>query len=229
MTTRATPRAEKYGRGSVPSNRTRQHTDPADTETHVIGGHTFKFLTTLVTASASFTQVKRGVSAAQSRTDLIKAINGTTSANVVPCTTPHTLPLVADLVDTDYVRCRLADAKGGNPICADPPSIAFSETLGDAADVWERANINEGGEAAGKKSAVSVKTITAQNVTAVKLHVEFDFTPTKFKAQAYSSAGVQRSYSDATVIDGNSVKVTLGGGASPNLQAGDVLVVEAWE
>lgn len=214
--------------GVIPSARLNMATNPSNTNTVVIGGHTFTFLTTLVAAGAT-TQVKILGSAALTRAELIKAINGTTSANVVPATTPHTKPIVADLIDTTRVRIRLADAKGGSPVtaakAATTANIAVSETLADAADVWDRANLNETGRASAAKEVTTSVAITAAHIAAGKVYIEMPFTPLEVTWQARSAAGVLLNSDDVVSIEGNAIKIALAGGSAPNLVATNIVTV----
>ncbi len=214
--------------GIISSGRLNLATDPTNLDTVTIGGHEFRFLTTLI-AATTYTQVKRGVSAAQARTDLIDAINGTTNAHVVPATTPHTLAIVADLIDTSRVRVRQASGKGGTAQAMAPASIAVSETLTAAADVWDVANLNETGSAPGKMFSHGRVTVTAAMIAAGKVFLEFPFTPTVFNFMLISSGGGIRADNEVVSIIGNSVTITLLGGASPNAQATDIMHVFASE
>jgi hypothetical protein len=216
-------------KGIVPSARLHVATNPSDTNTVVIGGHTFTFKTTLAAAGAT-TQVKILGTAALSRSALVDAINGVSNVNVVPATTPHTVAVVADVIDTDDVRVRLADQKGGVALAAAKADadIAVSETLADAADVWDRANLDATGHSdAGASTAMGSIEITAAMITATKVYMEFPFTPVVFTALAVTSAGAQRAFTDTLTIESNAVKITLAGGASPNLQAGDIVTIFA--
>jgi hypothetical protein len=215
--------------GVIPSARLKIATIPTNTNTVVIGGHTFTFVTTLG-AAASNTQIEIGT-AAQARTDLRDAINGTANARVVQAITPFAGLIVADApVDTDKVRIRAAKTRGGAAVAkakADA-NIAVSETLADAADVWNCANLNEQGNAVGvEASCISKLTITTAMITAGKVAVELPFTPDSFVPYCLTSTGATRAFSDTIAIVGNSLLITLGGGASPNMQDGDVLTIFA--
>lgn len=214
--------------GVVPAARLAFATDASNNDTITIGGHTFKFLTTLVAAD-TFTQVKRGTSAAQTLADLVKAINGTSSTNVVQATTPFSKSVVADAVGTS-LRIRLADARGGNPIAGVSASIALAEALTPAGDIWNCANLNVSGKDPGdSQCSLSAFTVTAAMVTNGSFQLELPFTPTIVSAQVRSSAGVLRSIDEAVTISSNAINFAMAGGASPNLQAGDVVAVLALE
>lgn len=220
--------------GSVQAARLNMATDPSDTNTVTIGGHVFKFLSTLVAAD-TFTQVKRGTSAAATRADFLDAINGVTNADVVPATTTCTAAwntlgyaLAADEVDTSRIRVRrVALDKPGVASAAlalAPISIAVSETLANASDVWDCANINESGHASGKHEAAGTLAITATMITATKFHIELPFTPVAGTLlwDGYTSAGVKRAIDEAVTVSGSTIKLVFAGGGSPNWQATDV-------
>ena len=220
--------------GMVQSARVNMATDPSNADTLTIGGHVFKFLTTLIAADTT-TQVKRGTSAAQTRTDFIDAINGVTNANVVAATTPHITAwnaagyaLAADLVDTSRIRVRRVSLDKPGVVSAavaqTPVSIALLESLTNGADVWDCANMNESGVASGKHFVAGHVIVTAAMITAAKFHIELPFTPVAGTLQwdCYSSAGVKRACDEAVTVSGSTIKLTLAGGGSPNFQANDV-------
>lgn len=210
-------------RGVVPSARVTIGNNPSNTETVVIGGHTFTFVDTLG-AAASNTQVKIGADAAAARARLIDAINGTTNANVVQATTPFALAVVADEVGTT-VRIRKASSRGGSAVAGTSSSIALSETLGGSGDVWNAANLNVSGKAeTDQQMSVFAVTITAAMITKGSFQVELPFTPTVIIPLVYTSAGVLRgNETDAITISSNAVSIALAGGAAPAIQAGDVV------
>lgn len=212
--------------GVVPAARLAFATDASNTDTVTIGGHEFRFLTTLVAAN-TYTQVKRGTSAAQTLADLVKAINGTASANVVQATTAFSKTVLADAVGTS-LRLRWATARGGLPLAGVSDSIALAEALTPAGDIWSAADLNVSGKAPSSgQASLSVLTVTAQMVTNGSFQVELPFTPTIAHAFVTASTGVQRASTDAITISSNAVNVALGGGASPAIQAGDLVMILA--
>ena len=60
-------------------------------------------------------------------------------------------------------------------------------------------------------------------ITHGMLSVEPDFTPTGCQVTDRS-----RAHSAAYAIVGNRIEITLAGGISPDIQANDVIDVEAW-
>lgn len=214
------------GGGTIPSARLNMATAPTANDTVTIGGHVFKFVAALGAAD-TFTQVKIGTAAA-SRTAFIKAINGTVdAANVKPATVPHTIAIVADLIDTSRIRIRTATAKGGTAVAASKgTSIALAEALTAAADVWDRANLNETGQTNAQTSAVSSIVITAPMIAAGKVYVEFPFTPLDFTFTVRSATGALLPCTDLLTIEGNAIKIALAGGAAPNLVATNIVTLD---
>lgn len=214
--------------GVVPAARLVMATDPSNADTMSIGGKTFKFLTTLIAADATV-QVKRGTSAAATLAALVKAINGTVSASEwVEATTPFAVPIVADTASATVLRIRNATARGGLPLAGIAASCALTETLTPAASIWNCGNLAESGKAPQDcATSLSSVTITAAMVTNASFQVELPFTPTVVLAFVKSSAGVQRASTDAVTISSNAVSIALAGGASPAIQATDVVTILA--
>jgi len=211
--------------GVVPSARLVFITDASNADTITIGGHVFKFLTTLIAADTT-TQVTRGVSAAATRASLVNAINGATDATVVPATTPFSASVVADLVSTS-LRLRLASSRGGPAVAGTSPSITLAEALTPAASIWNCANLNVSGKTAASGQMISVGSVavTAQMITAGSFNAELPFTPSagSFVWTATSAAGVLLATTDTVLLSGNSVAVALAGGGAPALIATDVV------
>jgi hypothetical protein len=214
--------------GTIPSARLNLATNPADTETVVIGGHTFKFVAALGAAAVQ-TQVKILGTVALTRAAFLDAINGVTNANVVKGTVPFAKPVVADLIDVSRVRVRYATATGGAALAATKATaaanIAVSETLGAAADVWDRTNLNLTGESDSNRFAVSTIAITAAMIAAGKVYVEFEWTPLDVSWAAHSAAGTLLAASDSVIIEGNAIRINLAGGVAPALQPTDVVAL----
>lgn len=219
---------QTLNRGVVPGARLAFSANPANLDTLSIGGVTFQFLTTLVAATTSV-QVKRGGSAAATLANTIAAINGdATNTNWVEATTPFAGKVYADASTATELRIRNSRVRGSRPVAGVAASTVLAASITGGASAWTEANLTETGSRNSATSEAAGKmTISAADITAGVARFELGFTPTWFVAQAFSSAGVQRAYSDATSIDGDSIKVVLGGGASPNLQANDVLTVVA--
>ncbi len=213
--------------GVIPAARLVFITDASDGDTITIGTKTFTFKTTLIAATTT-TQVKRGTSAAATLGALIHAINGVTDALVVPDTTPFSASIVADAVTATVLRIRKANVQGGSPIAGTVAATTLSETLTPAASIWSAADLSVSGKAAtDSKFAMCQMAVTAAMVTNASFQVELPFTPTCVLLFVTGSTGVQRASTDAQTISGNAVSIALGGGASPAIQAGDLLRIVA--
>jgi hypothetical protein len=211
-------------RGVIPSARMAFSAAPGNTDPFAIGTATFQFLTTLI-AATTYTQIKRLATPALTLAATLDAINGVSNANVVPGSTLSGLPaIVADAVSATVLRIRKADAIGGNAIAGTVTSTALSCTITAGASAWSVANLNASGKA---ESDCQISTgqvaITAAMVTNASFQVELPFTPTSAWCFVTSSAGVQRASTDAITISGNAINIALGGGASPAIQAGDLV------
>lgn len=216
--------------GVIPAARLVFATDPTNADVMTIGGKTFKFLTTLIAADTTV-QVKRGTSAAATLASLIKAINGTVAAGEwVEATTAFAVPIVADAVSATVLRIRNATTRGGLPLAGVAASCALTETLTPAASIWNCGNLAESGKSPGNcATSLSSVTVTAAMVTNASFQVELPFTPTVVLAFVKSSAGVQRASTDAVTISANAVSIALAGGASPAIQATDIVTILAIE
>lgn len=210
--------------GIIASARLKFSVDAANTDTVTIGGHEFRFLTTLI-AATTYTQVKRGTSLAATQASLINAINGVTDATVVPHTTPHTLKLYADLVDATHIRVRQSETQGAVPLAsAAATSVTLAEGLTQAADIWNCANVNVSGQAptTGQRRVHGRVTITAAMVTYTSFQIELPFTISRLNWDSYASTGIKRAVDEAVTFSGAVITLALAGGGSPNWQAGDI-------
>lgn len=215
--------------GVIPSGRLKMATNPTNNDTVTIGGHVFKFLSSLVAAN-TYTQVKIGADAATTRASFVKAINGTADATVVEATSPFAGHVLAVASDTDKVLVQQASARGGT-LTPGTTSVAVSEGLTAAADVWDVANLDETGKAAGTFNvSVGHIAITAAMLTRGKCFIDLPFTPTEFMVQYRNSSGLVLDgvCTDDAVISGNAIEITLGGGGAPALIATNTVTVIAW-
>lgn len=217
------------GGGVCAAGRLKLATGPTANDSVTIGGMVFKFVAALGAADAT-TQILNGT-AAQARARLVEAINGTADAgNWQEATAPFAVHVVADALDTDKIRVRSADARGGNAI-GSRASVAVVEGLTAAADVWDVANLDETGQPAASKIGIAKIAITAAMITRAEAHVEFPFQPVAFVATVLESNGssARAVTTDLMTLaaDNTSIKIALAGGASPNLQAGDIVTIYA--
>jgi hypothetical protein len=209
--------------GVIPSARLNLATNPTDADTVTIGTKTFTFKASLVAATTT-TQVKILGSAALTMAAFLDAINGVANANVVLDTTPFTLSIVADAVTATKVRIQKASKQGGTPIAGTVASTPLSRTLTAGADIWSAADLNVTGKVAtDSRFTAGQFAITAAMITNGSYQVELPFTPTCFQLFVTASTGVQRASTDAVTISGNALSIALGGGASPAIQATDIV------
>lgn len=215
---------DSHADGVISSARLKFSVDAANNDTVTLNGHVFKFLTALVTAD-TFTQVKRGTSLAATQASLINAINGVTDATVVKATTPFTSLVCADLVDATHIRLRQSETQGAVPLAAQAPvSFTLAQSMTQAGDVWNCANMNVSGQAAtvGQRQVHGRVTITAAMRTYGSFQIEVPFTVGRLLWDGYTSAGIKRAIDEAVTFSGNVITVTTAGGSAPNWQANDV-------
>lgn len=206
---------DRHDAGIIPSARLNFATNPSNTNTVTIGGHVFTFLTTPI-AATTYTQIVIGANAAASLALFVKAINGVADPLIVPATTPHTLSLLADAVTATSLRIRKAATQGGAVEAGAKVSLAVSETLADAADVWDRANLNETGRTLAPSYTSGSVIITTQMIAAGAVFIELPFTPVDFGYSARSSTGAIIPCTDLMTISGNALKLALEGAGGTN-------------
>ncbi len=213
--------------GVIPAARMTGGT-PVNGNVFAIGAGTYQFVTSLTTIQ-TYTQIKVLGSAALSWGAALDAINGVTNANVVAGSTSTVEAVVADMVTATVLRIRKADVRGGNPIAGTVATTALTATVGGGG-VWTAANLNVSGKAPGDcQASICQVAITAGMVTAASFQVELPFLPTVVHCFVTASTGIQRASTDAITIAaaGQAVSIALGGGASPAIQAGDLVTVFA--
>jgi len=215
--------------GVIPAARMAFSANPTNGNVFQIGTATFQFVTNLA-AATTYTQIKILGSAALTLAATLDAINGVTNANVVQGTTfatqfaDATKYIVADAVTATVLRIRKAATQGGAAVPGTVASLALTCTITAGASAWSAANLNVSGKLATDALAThGAVTITAAMVTNASFQVELPFTPTVVFAFVKSSTGVQRASTDAVTISGNAINIALGGGASPAIQANDVV------
>jgi len=214
---------------------------PTTTDTVTIGADVYEFVTAAgqVADDANLAVEIKG-SAALTLVELVAGVNAADAnnqhANInnvaddTPALVNGTENLVADVIGTT-MRIRSADAPGGNVVSGNP-SIVLAEAITDAADIWDVGDVNmntlSGRDQDNKRTAVAEVTITAAMITN-DLRVDFPFVPVRWSAEVHTSAGVVRpAGTDAYTIGSSGIVVAFGGGASPDIQATDVLVLQAW-
>ncbi len=215
--------------GVIPSARMLFSAAPANDDTFTIGTKTFTYKTTLIAATTT-TQIKRLATPALTLAATLDAINGVTNANVVLDTTPFTASLVADAVSATVLRIRKANVQGGYAVPGTVAATTLAASITAGASAWNVADLAAvGKEATDSKMSLFEFAVTAAMVTATSYQFELPFTPTAFSLFVTGSTGVQRASTDAATISGNAISLALGGGASPAIQAGDLVRVWAIE
>jgi len=184
---------------------------PTDTNTVTIGSDVYEF-----EGVGANINVLKGASAAESRANLVIAINNEGTELVVADqpTTPAT-----------SVRIQPADRTGGTPQIGAGTSIAVSETLADAADVWNVANLNESGAPAYKQVARGVIVITAESLASL-FTLELPFTPAVLAWSAFNASGLPIAGKGECVINGDYLEFDFD--ATSTLAATDYVVWEAY-
>lgn len=185
---------------------------PTDTNTVTIGSDVYEF-----EGAGSNINVLKGVSAATARANLIAAINSEGTELVVADapTTPAT-----------SVRIQPADRVGGTAQIGAGTSIAVSETLADAADVWNVANLNESGAPAYKKTATGKIVITAESL-ATLFTLELPFTPAVLQWAAFDTNEAPKATDCQCKINGDYLEFDFNAG-STDLSATDIVVWQAY-
>lgn len=227
--------------GVVASSRLVLSDQPTATDTIGIGSDTYEFVATGGNvADDAYIAVEIGGDAGETRDNLIAAINATDPDNEhpninnvaddAPAKSNGTEAVVADEVGTS-VRVRSADVAGGNALAADP-SIVLAESITAAADIWITGDVNLN-TLAGRAQRNSRATLAKVAITAAMitngLYIDLPFTPDRFTVQVQDSSGVVRGHgADAFVINGDVLEVTFNGGADPDIQATDTLLIQAW-
>ena len=167
--------------------------------------------------------VYNGANSADSRQNLIDAINGAVDAARITYdgAVTETMKAIAG-VTTGDILVQSADAVGGT-VVPSATATAVADGLDTVLDVWDSATMRFGKvQAASQVAAVSV-TLGANDVAKGTLQVAFGFTPT-----ACVVSNRMRQQDEAYLILGDTVYLTLAGGASPNNQAADVIDIVAF-
>lgn len=233
---------EAKHQGSVAVARLLMPNQPADGDTIGIGADTYSFTDAAVNTIVNddtHIAVVIGATAADTRANLIAAINGAGTAGATITLADEetaaledgTEDLLADQVGT-AVRIRSASAPGGTVLAADP-SIVLAESITDAADVWDVGAVNmntlAGAAKALRLEATAVLTVTAAMITS-GVRVDFPFTATGFLMQVRSATGGLRTgvIGDLAIINTGGILLTFAGSAAPAIQANDVVTLHAW-
>lgn len=184
---------------------------PTIDNTVKIGAETWTF----VAAAASTYQVTRGASATTAIAALVAKINAYTALNVV-----------ASVIATG-VKIQFAQSAGGTAKIGTPTSYALSETLTDAADVWNQANLNDTGQTNHLYQTHADVIATTENIATV-FTIPMKFTVTNLRFRMVSADGTPLPSRTAKAeIVATGVKVTFDNGGDPG-GAGDVMYIDTY-
>jgi|APSaa5957512622_1039677.scaffolds.fasta_scaffold18667_2 hypothetical protein len=153
--------------------------------------------------------------------DFIDAINGAAAVE------NGTENVLAEAVGAS-VKITYADAPGGtkSAVGSGVSTMVLSEVLTAVADVWNQANLNACGRAAGK-FAFGTVVIDATNL-ATAFTIDLPFDPAGCSWKAFAAANTEKATSATAVIGTNLLTVDADAGGTP-LIATDYIVWHAWE
>jgi len=190
-------------------------------DTVTIGTDIYEFnaATPPAAGTAGSIWVYQGANSADSRANLINAINGVIDAPNITYDGAVVETMLAVAGTTlGTVNINSADAIGG-AITPSAVGVACAEGLTTVTDIWD-ANATYAGEAAGETQSQMVTfAVTAAEITAGFVEIYFDFTPTSVMLNDRNVPMHDEPYT----ITGDAVVLTLTGGGAPNIQAGDVI------
>lgn len=163
--------------------------------------------------------VYTGADSHAARVNLCDAINGVVDAARIAnqVATEHFLA-EHDHVTVGDVTIVSADDVGGTPIPS-ATATACAEGLTTPADIWDNATCRFGALAGALQHSRAVVTILASDIAKGAFQLHFDFTPYGYQIRNRTTAANM----EAIAIVGDSISITLTGGAPPAIQANDVL------
>jgi hypothetical protein len=167
--------------------------------------------------------VNQGANAAASKVNLQDAMNGVLRVADITyngVTPPAVLAANGTVAATDIDVCT-ADHAGGTPV-ASAAVVATTETLADAADIWDDTQLRSGLAEAVVASAQASHVVTAAEIVKGNVKIALPFVPTTALLVNRTRQNVE-----AYVIAGQNVVLTTAGGGAPNTTAADVIDVYA--
>lgn len=133
-----------------------------------------------------------------------------TDALIAKINSSGTEPVLAIDIGTTEVLVVTADKPGGNPV-ARTETIAVSETLAGAGNVWSSATIT-GGQSAGVPIAMATRVPNATEVTLNSMHFVFPWTITSVMVQVRVTAtNALKAYDGDVAITTNRVQLNNDG------------------
>ena len=167
--------------------------------------------------------VRTVTDSATCRANAIDAINGVVDAARITYNVAVTETMFAEAgVSLGDIIVSSADAIGGNPVASAVATVC-TDNLTTVTDIWDQGTMLSGVAAGIQQQAVAVIVITAAMIAKGDVQVMFDFTPTRVILE-----NRDRAQDEAYAIVGDSISLTLGGGAPPNNQIADTIDVWAW-
>ena len=175
--------------------------------------------------TGGFIWVYQGAASVNSRANFIDAVNGVVNAATVTrgdgiganAGTNTEFMLAAAGTALGDVDLHSADAIGGT-IAASGVATATTVILATGTDIWDDPTMYGGAAQAAAQMAMSTTTLAAAHITKGTLEITFDFTP-----RSVIVVNRMRPQTEAYVIGGDVVTLTLGGGGAPANQAADVI------
>ena len=198
--------------------------------TVVIGADTYEFRadTPPTGGTAGRVWVFQGADSAASRVNFINAVNGVVNAATISRTGVGTAGTNVELV-TAVAGVTVGDvivysaAAIGGAAAASASALVTTETLATATDIWDQGTMYAGVATGVGNTGRATVTVTADEITKGSVQVGFPFTPVTCLVSDRS-----RAHNEVVTIATNYVSVVLTGGATPNIQPGDILDVVAW-
>lgn len=181
--------------------------------------------------------IYNGANSAASRTNFKDAINGVVDATrIAPPAGGHIFNMVAvqGAGSASDITVITADAPGGNPIGVDASVlwIETSETLATVTDVWDVGNFTSGWPPNLGRTSVTMFQISGGMIAKGGVKIPLPF-PYPMGILMNMNRYQNEAWSFGTTTLGSSkigyVTLSLAGGASPNNQIGDYIVVHAIE
>lgn len=188
-------------------------TQPTATNTVTIGSDVYEF-----DGAGSNINVALGVDVDATRAAFVAAINTLGTENLVA---EDGTPIA------DAVTIFKAEEPGGDKVAGAGDSVALAETLADAGDVWNQANMNITGKAEGIQKMCTGEVIIDATNLATEFYLECGFTVSKVMWAAFDTNGAPAVTTATVDPSGTGILVNADAGATA-LTATDVVRFIAW-
>jgi hypothetical protein len=154
---------ETSGVGTAQAN-IRLNTQPTATDTITIGTDVYEFVATLGSQTGTHIGVLRGAAAANSRANIVAAINGAAGLGTT-YSAKGKMAVVASIYNSDFLHLDCAAAPGQAAEPGTKPNIALSDAL-TASVAWDHENLGRLGGNISVKKALHQLVVDAVNVAA---------------------------------------------------------------